>query len=133
VPIMNWVSEIIDANDEQVTVNQLIENKIYTLHSAYPCVICVENSIGIPRVPSLSLKLSAKRKKIQRMSLADLGNADPICYGSSGSPTAVRDIFTPKPQKRGVIYSESADFLSKKLQEDISSFLKNNREEQYVD
>ena len=122
IPILNWVTEIVKTDASSITVKQLLENQILTLECSFPCIICVETSIGIPRVPSLSLKLSSRKKQIRYMTLDNFCKNDYMHFGTMGSPTAVTEIFTPSSPKRGILISESADVLAQKLMNMITAY-----------
>lgn len=115
IPHINWVVELINADKEFITVNQAMEEEIITVKSEYPCLISVERSIYIPRIPSLKLKLEAKKKDIRILSLVDMEDQDAGNYGLAGSATKVEKIFPAvKPKHQDIIEKdcdEAAEYI----------------------
>ena len=73
-----------------------------------PCLIAVDRQIYTPRMPSLKLRMRAKRKEITTITLQDLEDQDNRHYGLKGSATRVREIFPPeRTGKREVQYPEA--------------------------
>ncbi len=62
-----------EANDESVTVDREIEGGHYTLELPLPAVITAQKGLNEPRYPTLPNIMKAKRKKIEEVTLSDLG------------------------------------------------------------
>jgi electron transfer flavoprotein beta subunit len=93
IPHVSWVMKIKRIEKDSITVSQMMEGEIVTVKVAYPCLLSVEPSIFVPRMPSLKLKIESKKKHIQVLSLADIQDQDIENYGLTGSATKVEKIF----------------------------------------
>lgn len=63
-----------------------------------PCLLCVEDGINTPRLPSYRRQKKITEDQIQILSLNDMEDKNEKAYGLSGSPTQVVRMFPP--QKR---------------------------------
>ncbi len=88
-----------------------------------PCLICTDNAINTPRLPSYKRKkLTAGQKDlISVLSLDDFSDKDPKHYGLSGSPTQVEKIFPPEKTSEHTVFEgepqELANSVFKVLKE----------------
>lgn len=104
IPNMSWVNDIVAVDAQSITVSQRLLDSKVTAQVLYPCVISVEKDIRSPRLPSLKLKLKAKKMPIEVAGLADVDHIQSDRCGFKGSPTNVRKIFTPqKNTKKNII------------------------------
>lgn len=110
IPNINWVDEICDIDDYSITVEQLMEKEKLILKIPYPCIISVEPSIYTPRMPSLKLKISASKKDIKILSLADMKDKNFNHYGLKGSATKVEKVFpAPKIERQDIIENDPTE------------------------
>lgn len=100
LPHINWVTKLLDVNEESITVQYQMNEMIATARAEYPCLLSVETSVCVPRMPSLMLKLQSKKKELKHITVDDLSDQDPQHYGLSGSATKVKRIFPPTRTKR---------------------------------
>ena len=83
--------------DGSVTVERQTELGYEKLKLSLPAVVSVSDAINTPRYPALKAIMGAKKKPMEKPSLADLG-LDAAQVGESGSGTVVLG-FTPPPQR----------------------------------
>lgn len=100
LPHVNWTTEIMDISDEDMKVRYSMENRMVTASVSLPCLVSVEKDSFVPRMPSLKLKISGKKKEIHVLTMEDLEDKDKERYGLSGSATRVRKIFPPPRTKQ---------------------------------
>lgn len=100
IPHVNWTTEIMDISDEGMKVRYSMENRMVTASVNLPCLVSVEKDSFVPRMPSLKLKISGKKKEIHVLTMEDLEDKDKEHYGLSGSATRVRKIFPPPRTKQ---------------------------------
>lgn len=96
IPHANWVYELVDVTQENIRIKYMMEAKTVLAQVEYPCLLSVEKSIFIPRMPSLKLKIASKQKEVSVITIHELEDKDPKNYGLSGSATKVKKIFPPE-------------------------------------
>ncbi len=86
-----------------------------------PCLICTDDNINTPRLPSYKRKKATQQKEelITVLSLDDFADRNPENYGLSGSPTQVEKIFPPDKSSEHIVFKGD----SKKLAKDIFNIL----------
>ncbi len=94
IPYINSVSEIVETTQTEITVKQDLGTVVHTIKCKYPCLISVEKDICTPRLPSLKLKMNAKKKEVKHISLDETFETQSI--GVKGSPTRVKKIYRKK-------------------------------------
>lgn len=110
IPHVNWVTEIINIERDSITVSQAMDEEVVTVKVPYPCLLSVERSIFTPRMPSLKLKIGAKKKCIKILSLDDMRDQNENNYGLIGSPTKVEKIFpATKTKQQDIIQKDSKE------------------------
>lgn len=119
IPHMNWVTSIDDIKEDHIQVKYDMGDRIVTANVQRPCLLSVEKDSFIPRMPSLKLKISGKKKEIHKLSLENLKDQDENHYGLKGSATRVKRIFPPERTKRQSVIrmdkEESARYIEKIL------------------
>ena len=65
------------------------------VESSLPVLLTVVKELNEPRLPSLRGKMAAKKAEIKKWGQAEIG-ADGNDIGIKGSPTQVKNIFTPE-------------------------------------
>lgn len=95
IPHVSWVSAIDQMDCSTITVEQNLSDITVKIQLLYPCLITVERGIFTPRMPSLKLKIAAKKKSVQIMQLENMIDKDESHYGLNGSATRVEKIFSP--------------------------------------
>ena len=97
---LNWVTEIRTDGSSDLKVTYLMEGRDIEARTKLPCLLSVEKDSFIPRMPSLKLKISGRKKEIHHLALADFADQDTSHYGLNGSATRVKRIFPPARTKR---------------------------------
>ncbi len=119
MPHFNWVKRIELKDNERFKISYCMEQREVEAEVQLPCLLSVEREAFIPRMPSLKLKISGKKKPIGRISIEDFKNTDVKDYGLSGSATKVKRIFPPKrTEKKEVVSLDkkmAADYIMKAL------------------
>lgn len=91
--------ENIDQKASTIDVSRLTETHVETVHSSYPLVISVDESINTPRYMS-----PLKIKNIMKQEITVWDEHDLACdiekLGMKGSPTIVTDTYIPKDEGR---------------------------------
>ncbi len=81
---------------------------------ALPCLICTDDNINTPRLPSYKRKKASEGKQelITALSLDDFEDTNPDNYGLSGSPTQVEKIFPPEKTKEHTVLKGDSSRLA---------------------
>ena len=88
IPFLYNVIEIIDIHNEVIRCKTINENKYEIIECKFPCVIIVNNTINIPRIPTINNRLIAAKKEIITWDSANI-KVDPSKCGFKGSVTSV--------------------------------------------
>ena len=100
IPHVAYVSEIKKIGEKMVLACEMEDDR-YLMESGLPLLITVTKEINVPRLPSLSNKLKARKAKIKIWTAADLASiADQSRFGLQGSPTRVFKITIPTKEGR---------------------------------
>ena len=120
VPHVAYVSKIAEIAQSHIIVEKMIEEGVEYIQCPLPCLITVVKGINEPRLPSLKLKIMARKAQIKTWGLKDLGG-EVSNYGLEGSPTRVVEVFTPNPPQKGEMIegtpNAQAEGLFKRLKE----------------
>ena len=95
IPVVTFVSRIIEITDEKVRVRRSVEGGCEFVEVELPAVLTVVRELNDPRLPNLEGKLRAKRMDVPVIGFHE-GLFDPNRIGLNGSPTRVKKIFYPK-------------------------------------
>ena len=104
-----YVSEIIDINNEEITVISKMGDFIDKIKVKLPVVISTDGVSFVPRVSSFRDKMISQKKQIVILELKDLEDNDKNNFGYRGSPTRVKDMFVPQISRTGEILSQDLD------------------------
>lgn len=85
-------------NRSRLWVRALRDGLIVEQLVAMPCLLCMEDGVNTPRLPSFRRQKMITEDQIGVMTLDDMEDRDERSYGLSGSPTQVVRMFPP--QKR---------------------------------
>jgi len=99
IPHVNWVTELSEISEASVTLLSRMEQSVITAKMSFPCLISVERSICIPRIPTLASQIKSMKKSVELITLNDLEDSNPEHYGMNGSATKVVKIFSPESAK----------------------------------
>ena len=97
LPVMSGVRSVEIAGD-RVRGNRQSAHAEVILEATMPCVIGLGGSANVPRYPTFRDIVAAKKKPIDRRSLADLG-IDPATVGSAGSRAVASGVGPPPPRR----------------------------------
>lgn len=95
IPHAAWVSEILSVDEAGIEVRQTLASVIQRSRLRLPCLITVEKSICVPRLPSYRLKRETARRPVRIYSFDDLPEKNLSLCGLTGSPTHVETMFAP--------------------------------------
>ncbi|MBI2193910.1 MAG: electron transfer flavoprotein subunit beta/FixA family protein [Planctomycetes bacterium] len=123
LPQVNGVTRLeLAADGKSATARRRIEGGEEIVDVLLPAVITCEKGINDPRYPSLPGLMKAKKKELERLTLAQLGLATSD-VGLEGSPTRVTRLSPPPPRSQAKIIArptleESVAELVRLLQEE---------------
>ena len=102
-----------------------LESKIVTAEVSMPCLLCADDDINTPRLPSYLRKkqLTDCSDLIRVITFDDVEDKDENHYGLKGSPTQVEKIFEPEHHKSKEVFNGDSNKLSK----DVFDVLKHSR------
>lgn len=100
IPHVAYVRKIEKIDEKNIVVERMMEDGYDVIEMPLPALITVVKEINEPRLPSLKLKIAAKKKEIAVWTAQTI-SAQPKRIGLDGSPTVVSKIFTPPPRKGG--------------------------------
>jgi electron transfer flavoprotein beta subunit len=100
-----YVSRIIDADPERrtVRVQREVEGGREAVEGKLPALLTAELELAVPRYASLPDLVRALRYPITTWGAGDIGAA-PEKLGLKGSPTSVKEIFTPPLRQGGPVF-----------------------------
>jgi len=95
IPHISYIRKIEDVTENSIRVQRMMDEGYDTVESSLPVLLTVVRELNEPRMPSLKGKMAAKKAVVQKWSAADiLAGEDDL--GMKGSPTQVKNIFTPE-------------------------------------
>lgn len=95
IPHISYVRKIEDVSENSIRVQRMMDEGYDVVESAFPVLLTVVKELNEPRLPSLKGKMVAKKAVIRKWALSDI-TADENNLGLKGSPTQVKNIFTPE-------------------------------------
>ena len=95
IPHISYIRKIEDVTDSSIRVQRLMDEGYDIVESTLPVLLTVVKELNEPRLPSLKGKMVAKKAEIKKWGLSDI-MADENNVGLKGSPTQVKNIFTPE-------------------------------------
>ncbi len=96
IPSVSNVCKIMEVKQDSITVEMDMTHDIEIAKVQFPCLLCVDKDIFMPRLPSFIKKQATKDREIRVISLEQLEDKDEKHYGLNGSPTQVQRIFPPE-------------------------------------
>lgn len=112
IPSIANVFEISDVTVNDITVSMDMGDSVERARIGFPCLICVDKDIYMPRLPSYLKAKATVNREVRMLSFADLGDPDEKKYGLAGSPTQVKRIFTPEPTGKRERFEGTPDELA---------------------
>ncbi len=95
IPHISYVRKIEGIEKDSIKVQRLMDEGYDVIESSLPVLITVIKELNEPRLPSLKGKMAAKKAVIQKWSAPDIGVSENDA-GIKGSPTQVKNVFTPQ-------------------------------------
>ncbi|MBE0426473.1 MAG: electron transfer flavoprotein subunit beta/FixA family protein [Nitrospirae bacterium] len=95
IPHISYVKKIEDISENSIRVQRMMDEGYDVVESSLPVLLTVVKELNEPRLPSLRGKMVAKKAEIKRWGQKDI-MADENNIGLKGSPTQVKNIFTPE-------------------------------------
>jgi len=95
IPHISYVKKIEEVGGNSIRVQRMMDEGYDVVESAFPVLITVVKELNEPRLPSLKGKIAAKKAVIKKWTVSDI-SADENDLGLKGSPTQVKNIFTPE-------------------------------------
>jgi len=118
IPHISYIRKIEDVTNGSIRVQRLMDEGYDVVESTLPVLLTVVKELNEPRLPSLKGKMAAKKAEIKKWVSSDI-LADENNLGLRGSPTQVKNIFTPQARSgRKMIEGtpeEQVDALIKEL------------------
>ncbi len=107
--------------EDKVRIKQKFDNILRIIESPMPALITVERELNQPRITPMDKIIDAFNKEIQVLKAQDL-NGEESNFGLKGSPTKIKEVFTPKRLKGKVEMidgspDQMADSLINKMKE----------------
>lgn len=115
IPSVCNVREILELEDDGITVEMDMSNDLEVAKVEYPCLISVEKNIFMPRLPSYVKKQETKNREIKIITFNDLEDKNEKHYGLSGSPTQVERIFPPATNDHQEVWRGDSTDITNKL------------------
>lgn len=119
IPCIANVTRIIEADSKSITVKMDMANTVEIAKVVYPCLLCVDKDIYVPRLPSYIRKKATAQKAVDIITFNDLEDRDENKYGLSGSPTQVRRIFPPEVNDEREMWNGDAENLAQRIEDKL--------------
>lgn len=99
--LLTYVSKIrsIDTDTRRIVVERRAEGGVQVLESRLPCVMTLLEGINEMRFADMPGMFRAARYEVPHWGVAGAGIEDTSQAGMKGSPTAVAQVFAPKPKE----------------------------------
>jgi electron transfer flavoprotein beta subunit len=117
LPQLSYATKI-ESDGKTVTINRLADYGYDTVEASTPAVVSVVEKINEPRYPSFKGIMAAKKKPVEKLTLADL-EIDPAQTGLAASATEVLSWAARPPRQAGTVVTDegeggvaAADFLA---------------------
>jgi electron transfer flavoprotein beta subunit len=111
LPLATYVSQVIEAGDDFLRVERMVEGGREQVWSPLPMVLAVLKEVGIPRLGTIRSKLQARKAVIPTWGPAEIGCKEEW-IGLKGSPTRVVKIYSPNLARKGelIVVEKPEDF-----------------------
>jgi electron transfer flavoprotein beta subunit len=99
--LLTYVSKIrsIDTDTKRIVIERRAEGGVQVLESRLPCVMTLLEGINEMRFADMPGMFRAARYEVPHWGVAGAGIEDTTQAGMKGSPTAVAQVFAPKPKE----------------------------------
>jgi electron transfer flavoprotein beta subunit len=117
IPHISYVRKIEEVTQTSIKVQRLMDEGYDIVESLFPVLLTAVKELNEPRLPSLKGKMAAKKAVIQRWGASDI-MADENDLGLKGSPTQVKNIFTPEARSgRKILEGNTEEQVDALIQE----------------
>ena len=119
IPCMGWIKSISSVTSTSIMAVQEVTGGTTLTSSKFPCLLAFTSDCAIPRIPTITQRMKAKRVEIKVLGLEDLQDTNSANYGISGSPTRVKRIFSPVRNAKFSPIVLTPEEVVRKLMEEI--------------
>ena len=117
IPHISYVRKIEEVTQNSIKVQRLMDEGYDIIESSFPVLLTAVKELNEPRLPSLKGKMAAKKAVIRKWGAADI-MADQNDIGMKGSPTQVKNIFTPEARSgRKILKGDTEEQVDALIQE----------------
>jgi len=95
IPHISYVKKIEEITQNSLRVQRMMDDGFDVVESTFPVLLTVVKELNEPRIPSLKGKMAAKKAEIKKWGHKEI-DANERDLGLKGSPTQVKNIFTPE-------------------------------------
>ncbi|PRY02115.1 electron transfer flavoprotein subunit beta/FixA family protein [Allonocardiopsis opalescens] len=107
VPQLSLASKV-EIDGSTVRIQRITDYGYDRVEGSLPAVLSVVEKINEPRYPSFKGIMAAKKKPVEKLSLADAG-IDPALVGLAGATTQVVDFADAPPREAGTVVKDEGD------------------------
>jgi electron transfer flavoprotein beta subunit len=107
LPQLSYATKI-TTDGKAVTINRLADYGYDTVEATTPAVVSVVEKINEPRYPSFKGIMAAKKKPVEKLTLADL-EIDPASVGLAASDTEVISWAARPPRQAGTVVTDEGE------------------------
>jgi electron transfer flavoprotein beta subunit len=107
LPQLSYATKV-ETDGTTITINRLADYGYDTVEATLPAVVSVVEKINEPRYPSFKGIMAAKKKPVEKLTLADLG-IDPAQTGLAASATEVVSWAARPPRQAGTIVTDEGE------------------------
>jgi electron transfer flavoprotein beta subunit len=117
IPHISYVRKIEEVTQNSIKVQRLMDEGYDIVESSFPVLLTAVKELNEPRLPSLKGKMAAKKAVILKWGASDI-MANQNDLGLKGSPTQVKNIFTPEARSgRKILQGETEEQVNALIQE----------------
>lgn len=117
IPHISYVRKIEEVAQNSIKVQRLMDEGYDIVESSFPVLLTAVKELNEPRLPSLKGKMAAKKAVIRKWGASDI-MADQNDLGLKGSPTQVKNIFTPEARSgRKILEGDTEEQVDALIQE----------------
>lgn len=117
LPCISNVNEILEINDDSITISTETEHEKTTFKTQIPCALCINNYIYKPRIPKIEGYMKSQDFIYHTFDMYDL-NLKPEEIGVKGSPTYVSKVFKSEEGRNCKIHtSDEENYIETTIKE----------------
>jgi electron transfer flavoprotein beta subunit len=102
LPHVSYVSAIRESSEKELVVETEAWGRPFLKRMRLPGLITVTKDINEPRLASFKDKMRARKADVEIWGIEDI-SVDPNTVGIKGSPTSLKKMWVPPPQKRDAV------------------------------